>query len=996
MVVNEMRTLLQDMIQDISFDDLPPSWNTFDIESFSKSKKLWDYQQEAVKNAIKVLWKYFEDFENYQENEDLEINDRRKNKFFKWYKDNGLEEDLDIKLGKNNKDKAFLLANYYPQTNDSFSYEFFINRMSFWMATGSGKSLVIIKLIEIMIQLMERREIPPHDILILTYRDDLIEQFKNLVDEFNEFNNSKIVLKELKEYAEVKRQHTLFGTTVFYYRSDNLSDEQKEKIIDFKNFDNEGRWYIFLDEAHKGDNEESKRQHIYSILSRNGFLFNSSATFVDQRDMVTCAYEFNLSSFINRGYGKHIRILKQEIRAFEKGQDYTDDEKQKIVLKSLILLTYVKKIYEEVNNLQPNMYHKPLLLTLVNSVNTEDADLKLFFRELERIARGEISQNIFEEAIKELLEELIKDPSYIFEENQKIKIDQTVLKNITKDDVLKHVYHSETHGEIEILIRPSDKNELAFKLKTSDKPFALIKIGAISGWLKEELVGYEIQEKFEDESFFANLNSDESDINILMGSRSFYEGWDSNRPNVINYINIGKRIDAKKFILQSIGRGIRIEPVKNKRKRLLQLYNSKEIDQNVFDKIKDKVLPLETLFIFGTNRDALETVISELEIERKPENENQLSLFENVKVKKERLFVPVYEQADAPVLKSKVKIKFDISPDDYNLLNDFVKFMDDDRLLLMRYETEPEKIKFLKDSVTDLNNRVRFNIDKSIKSCKNADIILQRYFNYLSVIPSELEGFKPLEEEIKHFKNIKVYLKDIEEIKKKVEVFQSYKDPLEAEKELKEKFTLGEITLDQFTESIKNTDRYFKEEIVEYQGTPLKFKYIPNHYYLPLILSHDEKINYIKHVIKTPSEVKFIEELEKYLELSDNKFRLFDRWAFSKIDESLDEIYIPYYNPNSNKISRFYPDFIFWLQKDKDYYIVFVDPKGTEHTSALRKIDGYEEIFTQAGQETVFNHNGLNIKIKLFLKTDDVSKSTVKYKSYWFEDIDKMIESIIN
>jgi len=78
-----MRVLLQDMIQDISFDDLPTSWNTFDIESFSKSKKLWDYQQEAVKNAIKVLWKYFEDFEDYQENEDLEVNERRKNQFFK-------------------------------------------------------------------------------------------------------------------------------------------------------------------------------------------------------------------------------------------------------------------------------------------------------------------------------------------------------------------------------------------------------------------------------------------------------------------------------------------------------------------------------------------------------------------------------------------------------------------------------------------------------------------------------------------------------------------------------------------------------------------------------------------------------------------------------------------------------------------------------------------------------------------------------------------------
>ena len=31
-----------------------------------------------------------------------------------------------------------------------------------------------------------------------------------------------------------------------------------------------------------------------------------------------------------------------------------------------------------------------------------------------------------------------------------------------------------------------------------------------------------------------------------MGSRAFYEGWDSNRPNVMNFINIGSR-DAKKF-----------------------------------------------------------------------------------------------------------------------------------------------------------------------------------------------------------------------------------------------------------------------------------------------------------------------------------------------------------------------------------------------------------------------------------------------------------------
>lgn len=164
--------------------------------------------------------------------------------------------------------------------------------MSFWMATGSGKTLVIIKLIQILKELMERKEIPSYDILFLTHRDDLIEQLKKLVDEFNYLNETKIDLRELKEYPEVKRQKSLFGITVFYYRSDNLSDEQKEKIIDFRNYDNNGKWYIFLDEAHKGDREEAKRQQICSILSRNGFLFNSSATFVDRRDEITCAYNF--------------------------------------------------------------------------------------------------------------------------------------------------------------------------------------------------------------------------------------------------------------------------------------------------------------------------------------------------------------------------------------------------------------------------------------------------------------------------------------------------------------------------------------------------------------------------------------------------------------------------------------------------------------------------------------------------------------------------------
>lgn len=125
-------------------------------------------------------------------------------------------------------------------------------------------------------------------------------------------------------------------------------------------------------------------------------------------------------------------------------------------------------------------------------------------------------------------------------------------------------------------------------------------------------------------------------------------------------------------------------------------------------------------------------------------------------------------------------------------------------------------------------------------------------------------------------------------------------------------------------------------ETYEFDHKGITIKYVAHHYYIPLILSEvnstEEKISYIRHIIKTPSEVKFVKNLEDYLAKDNNKFKEFNWWMFSKLDESLDEVYIPYYNPKKNDMSYFYPDFIFWLQKGNKYFIVFVDPKGTEHS----------------------------------------------------------------
>src|SRR5436190_24305829 len=121
------RIYLQDMVDDIMFDGLPVNWNAFDIASFSDTKILWDYQGEAVENAIKALWKYYEFFGDYHANDNRGVNTDRKKRYFRWYRDNGLDEGLDIPLTQTHK-LSGLLSEYYTVAAEKMSYEQFINR----------------------------------------------------------------------------------------------------------------------------------------------------------------------------------------------------------------------------------------------------------------------------------------------------------------------------------------------------------------------------------------------------------------------------------------------------------------------------------------------------------------------------------------------------------------------------------------------------------------------------------------------------------------------------------------------------------------------------------------------------------------------------------------------------------------------------------------------------------------------------------------------------
>jgi hypothetical protein len=506
-------------------------------------------------------------------------------------------------------------------------------------------------------------------------------------------------------------------------------------------------------------------------------------------------------------------------------------------------------------------------------------------------------------------------------------------------------------------------------------------------WLKNELSRFNINHRFETEGFFETLNREDSDINILMGSRSFYEGWDSNRPNLILFVNIGVGSDSKKFVLQSVGRGVRIEPIKNQRRRLQHLLNAKVVKEELFKQVKDYILPLESLFVFGTSAGNLKEIIATLKAEKQDKSLGEAFIV-NPKAQEHLLLVPVYKTTERIIAEDNVPQKYAITSEDFDNTSQFYHLLGD-KVALVKYDCQVSVLKKAKESFAEKERYYDFSQKDSLLE---PELVLGRIFDYFSVRSKEVEKFKELENEIVHFRKVRFSDGDkYEEIKQKIEMVRNKP---EHDKKLDELFKQGNRK--EYDKQLKLFEDAAKYEI---KNQKIKIKYLANHYYLPVIVSETEKIDYLNHIINVDSEVKFVEQLEEYLAKPENVFTQFDWWMFSKLDQTLDEVLIPYYNPKENNIANFKPDFIFWAQKGKRYLILFVDPKGTEHADGYRKIDGYSRIFevevNGQKQSKNFTYNGFTINTRLLLKSRrGIAEVLENYKRYWFDNFIDFAEKI--
>ncbi|MBS4313331.1 DEAD/DEAH box helicase [Campylobacter vulpis] len=902
-----------------------------ELESFSKGIRLHYYQKKSIKNALAFL------------------------RF--WYKKDSYDS------------RKSLLERY--QNYDKNLKKQDIARASFWMATGSGKTIIMIKLMDLMLTLMKEGQLPKKPIMLLVPNDKILSQFKENIKRYHK----KLEYRELKEYESVK--NSLFSEPCIYLaRSDlldskeNVGKDKKAKRLDYENYKNNEGWYILLDEAHRGENANSKRKGYFHELARGevseddfakGFVLNFSATFEDEIDFLSCAYNYNLAEFNKDGYGKNIAVLNESLDY--KNEDNEEDRKRTI-LESFIIFNAMKKARKKLLSLNANFtYHNPLIIAVSNKVNTQDAGIRLYFKTILSILQNKVE--IQKVALN--LHEKLKGQELYFKADKLSEELLEFVKNVNNEELRKNIFYAHENANLECYMVKGNDKEIAFCSKNSNKPFMLLNIANVKEWQKEflQMLGVETI-KDVSKGFFDEINSENSSINIMLGSKVFSEGWDSNRVNLISFINIGS-INAKKYVLQTIGRGVRIEPFLNKRKRLSVL--KEEMD---FKEACLKYAPaLETLFIMASDNKAISSIIEGLNVVMRTK---PLQGFKKTKILSP-LPVPKYKN------KATLHQQYKISAKEAEDLRKFMQDYDEDVLIVkqclyegFKYSTFEEIKKFNGGEKSQIQksggNEDKFDAKRTLKII-NAS---------LNAKLKEFDKFEDLKDEIKHHKEMQANFSE-EEVRKINEMIKSVmraKSEAELEKEVEE----GKISFKEALKQAKLDEVQFKENYT----ISAKLK---EHYYKPLVIYHkDDGKSEINFAITHKSEREFLQDLEKNLQ--NEAFLKGYKWCFSKLVEKKDEIYIPYFDEREQKERKFYPDFIFWLKKGKSFKILFIDPKGLSYEeNAKFKINAFEELFSQI---LTYNNEKIEVILRYYNKN---AQSDFKLKKYTKSSVKELFEEIV-
>lgn len=810
-----------------------------------------------------------------------------------------------------------------------------LKKLAFWMATGSGKTIIM----HINYwQILKYSGSSWDNIILITPNEGLSKQHE----------------KELK----------LSGIPCKLYEGniDNLKTKDKEILvidihkltkekkgegvsIDISYFD--GKNLVFIDEGHKGQkSEEQKWKRLREEIGENGFLLEYSATFGQvigkNKDLLeeyakAIIFDYSYKYFYTDGYGKDFYVYSIREDVYTKAQ------------RDLLLTTGLLSFYEQLvifekhkEELWEYNIEKPLLIFVGGKVTGKgiNSDVVRIIQFLDKIIKDE-------NYLKENVGKILEGKSGLIDErgNDIFKGKFEYIKKYNVEEIVEGIYQKifGGKGRLKLYEIKNAEGEIGLKTNTGEKYFGVINVGNTKS-LKDliKVTNIEIKEDHFAQSLFLGIDENNSPINVLIGSKKFIEGWNSWRVSNMGLMNMGKSEGPQ--IIQLFGRGVRLKG-KN--------YSLKREDTSDY-----KLKALQTLFIFGLNADYVNAFLSTIEKEEVDYEEISIPIKFNMPEKWEGKIYTIKTKEDFDFVDHIIELTFD-----------------EDTLKRVKLDLRP-KIKIAHGLEVE---KADIYIEKPIEIPENLFEIIDWNFIY-----SEITNYKIA----KGYYNLVIDRKILKEIlmSRKYQIFMHETKGIEIEQNgskaiMKIKSFEGIIKLQEILLNIlKNyISKFYKKEekkkmmnyleaepltrknesmfpenkeiilkipkylikdfeklikqIKEYNDDKSKLpdvlqtdiENIPTicfdkHLYVPLVAYKKGKEDIKSIPVKlNKGETDFVKDLRTFLEKNKNLFKDRDVFLLRNLSKKGVGFFINV---------GFYPDFIIWIKEKDKQNIIFVDPKG--------------------------------------------------------------------
>ena len=839
-----------------------------------------------------------------------------------------------------------------------------LRTLAFQSATGSGKTLLLHANI-----LQYRHYLKAHGqlhklnkILLVTPDEGLSRQH------LRELQASKIPAQLFSD-EEGAGIFARGGALVDIIDLHKLDEKKGIKRVALESFEENN--LVMVDEGHLGTGGKVWRKR-RKQLARNGFTFEYSATFNQAvsgsgdeakklRDEYgkSILFDYSYKFFYGDGYGKDYQITNL--------QQTDDGEANNGYLVACLLMFYQQcRVYEDKGGQWRDFNIAPPLWVFLGKTVTGSQSISNTAMESDvvRIVNFLAWAQSSRQQVIEIIARLVSGNTGLIDgsgvdifKNSFSYIKGKNPKDIY-DDLCRVVFHAAGKLHVSHLV-----GEDELQLSAGDAtPFGVINVGdAARLYTRLESVEnplFTLSKNAFGRLLFAEVDNENSPINIVIGARKFAAGWNSWRVSVMGLMHVGTGEGPQ--IIQMFGRGVRLKGHGMSLKRHLAL-------EGVSAEDSEQLGLLETLNIFGLKANYMDKFKGYLQnegikVERRVfilPTKRQFGNVKHLKVLKKRDGAGEFQFTD-----KRLALPSNPNPKDHVVLDRHrrLQVLESDEDRADDGALPPQEQRFTEKHIALINKQSVYHkvLERKRRSAWHNMTISQETVNellenqrwYALYIPAEKLDFSSYRR-VREWENLAADLigeyadrywrrqRSVWE-NKQLEVAnlddgnRNYVVQYELSVDVKEKDLIKEV--DQLVE-------YFKkdEDMEKFELTKAKIKLLnPSfHAYKPLLHARTGCTVQITPVALNDGEARFVECLKNVVDYRNNVDCIQDK-----------NIYLMRNMGRGKGISffddySFYPDFILWItDSSKKQDILFIDPKGlARYDSRVRsKVELHERI----------------------------------------------------